>query len=320
MRAEAIVKKKSLISIALDIPYLLAGGMLYAIAYTMFLVPGNVFTGGIGGLGTVWDILYKWPAGLVIFLLNVPLVILFTIFYGWRTSIKSIIGIAVGTGLLSLAEFLGFLPQAFANPTENRLLYAIFGGITLGAAIGIFFTRGYTTGGTDIIALLLKPVFKKLSTSKLILVTDIVVIVYAAIALYLYDNSISIIETMLYSFVAVFASTSTIGVVTGGFDRGGIVYVFSDKTEEIAEKIATQLKRGVTLIDGMGWYTKKEEKIIMCVVKKSELFQMKILVRTVDPKAFVIIGESAETIGEGFKKNVGEGAFEQVQDKKKKDG
>lgn len=304
------MKKKAILNHFANGLYLIVGGALYAMAYTMFLVPGNVFTGGVGGLGTVWEILYEWPAGLVIFVLNIPLVVLFTIFYGWRASVRSIIGIAVGTGFLSLAEILNILPQVFQAPLENRLLCAIFGGITLGASIGLFFSRGFTTGGTDIIALLLKPLFKKLSTSRLILITDVVVIVYAAIALFI-KNGTSILETMLYSFVAVFVSTTTISVVTGGFDKGSMVYIFSKKSDDIANEISTKLDRGVTMLDGMGWYTKTPEKVILCVVKKSELYQIKLLARAVDPKAFMVVGESSETIGEGFKSNVGDGAFEQ---------
>lgn len=309
------MKKKTLLTYITNVPYLAAGGILYAMAYTMFLVPGSVFTGGVGGIGTVWEIVYGWSAGLVIFLLNVPLVVLFTIFYGWRASIRSIIGISIGTGILSLVELLDILPQVFQAPMENRLLCALFGGITLGAAIGLFFTRGFTTGGTDIIALLLKPLFKKLSTARLILLTDLVVIVYAAIMLYI-ENNTSILETMLYSFVAVFVSTTTISVVTGGFDKGGIVYIFSKKNEEIANEIVTKLHRGVTILNGMGWYTKSPEQVILCLVKKSELYQIKLLARSIDPKAFMIVGESTEAIGEGFKENVGDAAFEQKETKK----
>ncbi len=306
--------KKALMNKLIDIPYLIVAGIVYSVAYNMFLVPGNIFVGGIGGLATVWNVLYGFPTGLVIFILNVPLIIGLMIVYGVRSSIKSIIGIATGSLFVYIAELLDLFPPAFANPGENKLLYAIFGGVTLGVSIGLFFSRGYTTGGTDIIALLLKPKFKKLSTSNLILLTDVVTITYAAIAMKDW-------LTVLYSFVAVLMSTGVLGLVSGGFDKGGILYIFSPKNEDIANAISTRLARGVTILDGMGWYTKNPEKIIMCVVKKSEIYQLKLIVKEIDPNAFMIVGESMETIGQGFKQSVGESGFvERRHKKKEKDG
>ena len=306
--------KKNLIKKLIDIPYLIVAGVVYSVAYNMFLVPGNIFVGGIGGLATVWNVLYGFPTGLVILILNIPLIIGLMIVYGVRSSIKSIIGIATGSLFVYIAELFDLFPPAFANPGENKLLYAIFGGVTLGVSIGLFFSRGYTTGGTDIIALLLKPKFKKLSTSNLILLTDVVTITYAAIAMKDW-------LTVLYSFVAVLMSTGVLGLVSGGFDKGGILYIFSPKNEDIANAISTRLARGVTILDGMGWYTKNPEKIIMCVVKKSEIYQLKLIVKEIDPNAFMIVGESMETIGQGFKQSVGESGFvERRHKKKEKDG
>ena len=301
-------EKKELLTKLVDIPYLVIAGIVYSAAYNMFLVPGSIFVGGVGGLATVWNVLYGWPTGLVIFILNVPLIIGLMIVYGIRSSIKSIIGIATGSLFVYVAEIFHLFPPAFSNPGENKLLYAIFGGITLGVSIGLFFSRGYTTGGTDIIALLLKPKFKKLSTSNLILLTDVVTITYAAIAMKDW-------LTVLYSFVAVFMSTGVLGLVSGGFDKGGILYVFSQKNEEIANAISSRLGRGVTMLDGMGWYTKNPENIIMCVVKKSEIYQLKLIVREIDPGAFMIVSESMETIGQGFKQSVGDRGF--IERKKK---
>ncbi|MBR6050133.1 MAG: YitT family protein [Clostridia bacterium] len=301
--------KKALMNKLIDIPYLIVAGVVYSVAYNMFLVPGNIFVGGIGGLATVWNVLYGFPTGLVILILNIPLIIGLMIVYGMRSSIKSIIGIATGSLFVYIAELLDLFPPAFANPGENKLLYAIFGGVTLGVSIGLFFSRGYTTGGTDIIALLLKPKFKKLSTSNLILLTDVVTITYAAVAMKDW-------LTVLYSFVAVLMSTGVLGLVSGGFDKGGILYIFSPKNEDIANAISTRLARGVTMLDGMGWYTKNPEKIIMCVVKKSEIYQLKLIVREIDPNAFMIVGESMETIGQGFKQSVGDSGF--VERKRKK--
>lgn len=308
---ERKLKRKKLIKQLVDIPYLIIAGIVYSVAYNMFLVPGGVFTGGIGGLATVWNVLYGFKTGITIFLLNIPLIVGLMIVYGIKSSIKSIIGIGTGSLFVYIAEITNIFPPAFSNPGENKLLYAVFGGITLGVAIGLFFSRGYTTGGTDIIALLLKPVFRNLSTSKLILITDVVTIVYAAIATKDW-------LTVLYSFVCVFMSTGVLGIVTSGFDKGNVVYVFSSDNEKIADEISTRMSRGVTILDGMGWYTKNPEKIILCVVKKSELFQIKLLVKTIDPNAFLVVSESTETIGRGFKESLGESQFVERKHKLRK--
>ncbi|MBQ0124827.1 MAG: YitT family protein [Clostridiales bacterium] len=290
----------------IDLLFLIAGAVVYAAAYDVFLIEGQIFTGGLGGLATLFNVLWGIRPGLMIFAMNVPLLIGLILMYGIKASVKSLIAIATCSTFLDLAEAFNVFPRAFVNTQENKLLYGIFGGITLGVAIGLMFTRGFTTGGTDIIALLLKPKFKKLSTSKLILITDVVVIVLAAVVMR--DWTV-----VLYSSITVFMSTSMIGIVTGGFDKGGLVYIFSQKYGEIADAISTKMVRGVTLLDGTGWYTKNPEKIILCVVKKSEIYQIKMLAKGIDPKSFIIMAESTETIGKGFKDTIGEHGFDEKQ-------
>jgi uncharacterized membrane-anchored protein YitT (DUF2179 family) len=302
------VFKQKILPKLTDVAFLVASSLLYAISYNMFLVPGSIFVGGVGGIATVLNIKFGLPTGIIIIALNVPLIIGFIIAYGWRSSIKTIIGVLTTSVFVDVTAALKIFPAAF-DPSD-KILNALFGGITLGAALGVLFWRGITTGGTDIAALLLKTKIKRVSTSTLILICDGAVIVFAAIMM---NDWL----TVLYSFLAVFMMTSTLGFVTGGFDKGSLVYIFSEKTDEIAETISKTLDRGVTLLDGMGWYTKREQKIIMCAVKKNELYKIKFIAKTVDPRSFIIVSESDETIGEGFKTSLGEMGFEEKEKKKK---
>lgn len=277
----------------------------------MFLVPGNIFIGGAGGIATVLRILYNLPTGAMIFCVNAPLLLLFMCFYGFRSSVKALIGIAVSSIFVDVTAMMDFIPVGFPNATENSLLYAIFGGGVLGIAVAFMFKRGYTTGGSDLAALLLKLKFKGLPTPKVIFFVDACVVTFAAIVM---KDPYSV----LYSFLAIFMCSSALEFVNGGFDKTRLAYIFSDQYQAVADSLMQKLDRGVTLLDGMGWYTKEEKKIILCVVKKNELFDLKTAVRDIDPNAFMILGEATETIGEGFKAVLGDIAIEPKKRGKKK--
>lgn len=292
-----------------DIGFLFAGGLLFGVAYNMFLVPGEIYIGGSGGIATALNVLYGLPTGTMIFLINVPLMLLFMRFYGLRASVKGIIGILVSSVFVDVTALLNLFPPAFK--VEDSLLNAIFGGIVIGVALGLMFTRGYTTGGSDLAALLIKLKFGKLPTAKLILAIDAAVVVFAAVITRSYVS-------ILYSFLAIFMSSNALEMVTGGFDKTRIAYIFSEKYEKIADALTNDLERGVTLLDGMGWYTKDSKKVIFCVVKKNEIYSLKTLVRAIDPAAFMILGEATETIGLGFKTGVGDVAIEPKKREKEK--
>ncbi len=302
------LKSKEIFS---DILNLFISGCFFALAYNMFLVPGGIFIGGAGGIATVLRILYGLPTGLMIFCINVPLLLLFMYFYGFRSSVKALIGIAVSSTFVDVTAMLNFIPQAFPNPEENSILYAIFGGGVLGIAVAFMFKRGYTTGGSDLAALLLKLKFKGLPTPKVILAVDACVVLFAAIAT-------QDARSILYSFLAIFMCSSALEFVNGGFEKTRLAYIFSEKYQDVADSLMKNLNRGVTLLDGMGWYTKEDKKIILCVVKKNELFELKTAVRNIDASAFMILGEATETIGEGFKEVLGDIAIEPKKRGKKK--
>ena len=292
-----------------DVLNLFISGCFFAIAYNMFLVPGGIFIGGAGGIATVLRILYGLPTGTMIFCINLPLLLLFIYFYGLRSSMKSLIGIAVSSIFVDVTAALNFLPQAFSP--DDYILNAIFGGGILGIAVAFMFKRGYTTGGSDLAALLLKLKFKGIPTPKVILAVDACVVIFAAIA----TNDF---YSILYSFLAIFMCSSALEFVNGGFEKTRLAYIFSEKYEEVADALLKDLNRGVTLLNGVGGYTKAEKKIILCVVKKNELFELKTAVRNIDPNAFMILGEATETIGEGFKEVLGDIAIEPKKRGKKK--
>lgn len=293
-------KRKELLT---DAGFLLVSGFLFGMAYNMFLVPGEIFIGGAGGLATVLNLLYGLPTGTMMLVINVPLALLFLHFYGFRASVKGIIGIVVSSVFVDLTSLIDLFSPAFPNPEENSLLYAIFGGITIGAAVGLMFARGYTTGGSDLAALLLKIKFASLPTAKLILVLDAAVVIFSAAVTGSYVS-------IFFSFIAILLSSAALEFVSGGFDHTRLAFIFSENYALIADALTEKLERGVTILDGTGWYTKESRKVILCVVKKNEIYTLKALVKSLDPDAFMILGEATETIGEGFKESVGDVSIE----------
>ncbi len=322
-------KIPSLREILTDIGFLFVSGILFGVAYNMFLVPGGIFIGGAGGIATALNILFGLPTGLMIFLINVPLVLLFWFFYGFRSCIKAIIGIIVSSVFVDLTgpDGLNIFQCPIENPESNTILCALFGGIVIGVAVAFMFVRGYTTGGSDLAAFLVKIPFPKVSTPKLLLIIDILVVVVASFATCFFASGTFVMNeasiyacylSILFSFLATFMFSSMLEFMNSGFDKTRVAYIFSDKYETIANEMMTNLNRGVTVLDGTGWYTKESKKVIFCVVKKNEIFALKTLVRSLDENAFMILSEATETIGQGFKAGIADVAIEPKKRGKKK--
>jgi uncharacterized membrane-anchored protein YitT (DUF2179 family) len=320
---------KKLRELLLDIGYLFVSGILFGVAYNMFFVPGEIFIGGAGAIATALNIMFDLPTGLMIFLINVPLVLLFWYFYGFRYCVKAIVGIIVSSVFVDLTDAIGIFQCPFANPEENTILCALFGGIVIGIAVSFMFVRGYTTGGSDLAAFLVKVPFPKISTPRLLLAIDIIVIVFSSFFMTFFAEGFPTAETfneqtvyacymsILFSFLATFMFSSMLEFMNSGFDKTRVAYIFSDKYEIVANELMSNLERGVTVLDGTGWYTKESKKVIFCVVKKNEIFALKTLVRSIDENAFMILSEATETIGQGFKAGIADVAIEPKKRNKK---
>ena len=304
-----------------DAIYLIASGLLFAIAYNMFFVPGQIFIGGAGGIATALNILFGLPTGTMITVINIPLVILFAIFYGARSCVKAVVGILVSSVFVDGTAALGIFDGLFPNAADNRLLCALFGGIVLGAAVAFMFTRGYSTGGSDLIALIVKVFMPKISTHNLLFAIETAVVIGASVMTKNANGSdgtfAAVLMSIFFSVITTFMQTNAFNIINSGFDKTRVAHIFTDRYEEIADVLMKEINRGVTLIDGQGWYTKESKKIIFCVVKKNEIFNLKTLVRKMDENAFMILSEATETIGKGFKAGVADISIEPKKKKKK---
>ncbi len=264
------------------------GAILFGMSMNMFLTPARVVMGGATGIATTVNYLVpEIPIGVMIILINVPLMLLNMKTLGFSAMIKTLVGIVMSSVMI---DVLTFFPVTIDDP----LLCSVIGGITMGYGSGLMLTRGFTTGGSDLAALMLRRHIKRLTTGRLILIIDVVVVVGSALITGNYEG-------IFYSALSIFTYSAAIDSVMGGVDKAKMAIIISKKHEEIAKNISDYVNRGVTVLYGRGWYTKEESEVIMCVVKRYEEFRIKTVVEKTDPSAFMIFTDATEVLGAGFK-------------------
>ena len=280
--------KLSAKEIAIDLLFYIVGCALYSAAVTALITPNAISPGGFTGIAAALNYISGFSTGLILLVLNIPVIILGIVRLGGIFIVKT----AIATGILSLCIELSerFVPQF----TVNNILASIFGGIVMGAGLSLILKRGATTGGSDIIGTLVNKKFRYITVGKVILVFDVLVIAFAA---FVYKD----IESGLYSIVAIYASSRVTDAVLYGLDRGKIVYAVTDKPKEICDKISERVERGITKLSVVGGYTGDSHTMLMCTVRINEVSTVCDIVRDIDNKAFIVVSDAGEIIGEGFK-------------------
>ena len=265
---------------------IIVGTMLMSISTANFLLPNKLSTGGFSGIATIIYYLLKYPAGNVIIILNVPL--LFIAFFRINKGLffKSI----VGTIILSLG--IDFFIK-FGNVTHDRFLACVCGGIIMGCGTAIILKAGASTGGTDLLAYIIRSFNKKYRSSRLILIADTIII---AMNMILFKE----IEIGLYSVIAIYLMGKMIDIVFEGFYFTKIMIIISDKYEEISTEIGDKVKRGTTGIYSKGMYSGNEKVILFCVASRKEIAEIKEIIRRIDSTAFIVTTDAIETLGRGF--------------------
>ncbi|MBR6902967.1 MAG: YitT family protein [Clostridia bacterium] len=277
--------------ITIDLIYYIIGCAVYSVAVTSLITPNAISPGGFTGIATVVNYLTGFSTGLILLILNIPVIILGILKLGGIFVVKT----AIATGILSLCLELSerFVPQF----TVNKILAGIFGGILMGTGLSLILRRGATTGGVDIIATLVNRRFRYLTVGRIILVSDIIVISFASIV---YKN----IESGLYSIVAIYASARVTDAILYGSDKGKIVYAITDNPDEICNKVAQRLERGVTRLSATGGYTGENHTMLMCTVRINEVAAVCDIIRETDNHAFIVVSDAGEILGEGFKNEI----------------
>ncbi|MEO0237275.1 MAG: YitT family protein [candidate division WOR-3 bacterium] len=270
-----------------DIFYLALGIILCSVGYTFFLVPGKISTGGISGISMVLHHIFKTPFGIVMIVLNIPLLIgsikLFGTLFVIRTLI-SILLIGFFSDILSYFKFLIF--------EGNQLLATLYGGVILGIGLGFVFKGKGSTGGSDIIGRMINR-FTSISIGTSIFIVDSIVIGLTGIVFKSY-------ELILYSYLSLYLSSKMIDLVLEGQDYAKGVFIFTNKPEEISNEIINKLRRGVSGFNGKGMYSKEEKTILYCVVARREISILSKIIEDIDKDAFVVVSNVYEVMGKGF--------------------
>lgn len=280
-------KKIPLKIIFIDLLFMTAGAVLYAVSVNMFTSPNQFAPGGVTGLAIIIEHLTAAPVGVMMFMLNVPLLIIGFIKLGRYMVLRTL----AATVLVSV--FVDGLKPFLPVYTEDKLLSAIFGGLLAGGGLVLVFLRGATTGGTDILARLLQLKWPYLSFGRLILGVDMLVVILGGLIFHSLDS-------VLYASILIFVSSKVIDTVLYGTGNGKLMMVITDEGDEIAEAVTKSMKRGITVLPGKGGYTGGDKDVLMCAVRRNELYRLRALVRRYDPNAFMMITEVGEILGEGF--------------------
>ena len=266
------------------------GGALVGIGEAWVLIPLKLTTGGFNGIGMLIYYIFGVPVFVVSLLLNIPLFLISIKMLGARYSFRTLLSMLTLSLMLNVGA--NWVPL-----TSDLLLASVFGSTIIGIGIATAIKGESTTGGTDLIAKIIQSKFKHLNLGEVIFAIDGLII---AIAAFTFES----IEIALYSSIAVFVMTKIIDFVLVGGKYSKAIFIISDKYEEIADYIMSDIKRGVTILEGKGAYSGNERKVIFCIANKREIPMIKEKINIVDKNAFVIITTVTEAIGSGFQKGL----------------
>ncbi len=262
---------------------------IYALSFVWCYDPNGIAFGGITGVAQIINYLVPTaPVGVTVIILNIPLFLLGWKLLGGKLLVSSLYAMFISSVFIDLLGLLEWPPM------EQPLLACIFGGVLMGLSLGLVFQQGATTGGTDLMARLLKLKLSWLPMGKLLMGIDLAVIVLVAVTFWT-------LYAALYGLVALYISTIVMDGVLYGLDTAKVAYIISDKNAEISNAIVHDLDRGVTILHGQGAYTGADKNVLMCAFKQREIAAIKAAVKDIDPDAFLIVCNAHEVLGEGFR-------------------
>lgn len=268
--------------------FFILAALFYAMGISLFLDPNQLAPGGIVGISVILHQFTNISTGTLYFILNVPILIIGFMKFGYKVMLDTLFMVVLNSVFTNY--FTGFGPI-----TKEYLLAAIAGSVLVGMGIGIVFRQGATTGGIDIIVKLLRSKFPHMSTGKIFMMLDILVVTISGIV---FGN----FNLAMYAFIAVVFSSKVVDYVLYGDDEAKLIYIISNSQKVISERLLNEANVGVTFIQGSGGYSKTSYEVIMCVVRKRLSPKVEEIVKEEDEKAFMIVCRASEIFGEGYKK------------------
>ena len=264
------------------------GCLFYAVGFQFFLYPNNITSGGVVGTAMIINQLSGLPVGVMTILLNVPLFLVAWRHFGLDFMIGSLAGMGLSSVLVDLFAGFGIVL------TDDPMLAAVIGGVIKGTGLGIIYYVGATTGGIDIVVKILRRKLASVNFGTIMLALDTIIIALYAIMLGRYESA-------MYSLICMYVTTKVVDLVLYGIDNACLCYIISEHTDEITHEIVSgSLHRGVTLLEGKGAYSGARRDVMMCVIKRQQIGQLKRLVKGFDEKAFFIVTNAKNVFGNGF--------------------
>ena len=282
-----IKEKGTIKNSILEILGTILGAFIIAIAVSLFLLPNKLSSGGIAGIATITYYLLNIPMGISMLIINIPLFLMSILKIGKTFFVKSIIG------TISLSFFIDILDK-LTPLTSDKFLACIYGGILMGVGTAILLKVNSSTGGTDLFSYLAKIYKPTIKVGEIIFLIDIAIVALNMIFL-------REIEIGLYSAIAIYIMGKIIDILFEGIYFTKLIYIVSDKAETIAKEIGENIGRGTTGIYGKGMYTNTDKLILMCAVTRKDIARTIQIIKKIDKKSFVIITNSREVLGLGFK-------------------
>ena len=263
------------------------GSAIMAVGVSSFLLPNQLSSGGFSGVATITYYLLKIPMGVMIMALNIPLFI----FAGYRLGKEFFVKSLIGTTSLSI--FIDILDR-YPPITTDRFLACIYGGVIIGIGTAIILKVDSSTGGTELIAHIIKTYNPYISMSKYLTMIDIIII---ALNVIFFKE----IEIGLYSAIAIYLYGQLIDIIFEGVYYTKLLFIISDKNEEISKAIGESIKRGVTGLYGKGMYKNEDKLVLICAASRNNTAKIKDVAKTIDKHCFIVIGNVREVLGKGFK-------------------
>ena len=264
------------------------GATIMAIGTSLFLLPNQLSTGGFSGIATIIYYFLNIPMGTTILALNIPLFIIAIYQLGKRFCAKSILGTIVFSIAIDIVDKLPSL-------TDDRLLACIYGGIIIGLGTAVILRSNSSTGGSDLLSFIVRTYKPNIRMSNMITIIDTVIVTLNMIFF-------KEIEIGLYSAIAIYLMGKMIDIIFEGIYFTKLLIIVSNMNEEIAKQVGEKIQRGTTGLFGKGMYTQENKLILMCAASRGDIARIKLIARKIDPHSFIIITNSREVVGQGFKR------------------
>lgn len=287
------------------------GLLLYTLGWIVFLIPNNMVGGGVTGISAILLYAFNIPVSASFFVINLVLLLIALKVLGKGFGMKTVYAIIIASIFYEVVPPL--IPDVFIQEiaiSNGKLLCAIFGGVCSGLGIGISFSQGGSTGGTDIVALMIVK-YRNVSAGRVILLLDIFIIASSLLLPpdEIVDASGAVVgvetwgerfATILYGYILIGACSYSVDMFISGTKQSLQIFIFSKKYAELADAITSQTGRGVTLIDGEGWYTKQKSKVVMVIMRKDDMSFLYRMIREIDKDAFLSVASVSGVYGKGF--------------------